>query len=343
MELKHRIIFIAGIFVAILLIIISFFDFKSKSNYTGGKKTAGNIYTREEAYFKKRLFLYRLLNAVIYVCCITTVVILSFIIAGPYREETVVKDKFNRDIMLCIDVSRSMDEVNLNLVDTLIDTVKNMDGERMGITLFNTSPVVLSPLTEDYDYIMECLQNLKKALEIKKTDYDVNADNDERFEYLYYVSYIMDGTIYMSDKLGGSLVGDGLAGAAYNFSDDKDRTKIIIYSTDNEVDGTPTLTIEEAGNLCKSKNITVFGIGTDIMRDEEYDEMKRVVESTRGKMYVAEDKSTVKNIVADIEKTTKSRIKGDIEIRIIEITRLPFILLLISVVCMFVTSKLARR
>ena len=343
MELKYRIIFAAGIFIAVLLLIISFFNFRSKVSYSGGKKTAGNIYVREEAYFKKRLFLYRILSAVIYLSCIATIVILSYIIARPYREEKISKDRYNRDIMLCIDVSKSMDEVNGYLVDSLINTVKKMDGERFGITLFNTTPVVLSPLTEDYDYIIECLNNLKKALEVKKAGYDPQADSKTKQDYLYYVSYIMQGTIYMSDELGGSLVGDGLAGAAYNFSDEPERTKIIIYSTDNDIDGTPTLTLKEAGDLCISEKIKVFGIGPDIMRNRLYDEMKEVVEGTGGKMYIAEDEATVKNIVYDIEKTTKSLIKGDIETRIIEITRLPFILLLIAVTCMFIATKITRR
>ncbi len=46
------------------------------------------------------------------------------------------------------------------------------------------------------------------------------------------------------------MIGDGLAAAgAIDFSDaDKERTKVVIFSTDNDIQGTPVATLDEAAD-----------------------------------------------------------------------------------------------
>lgn len=334
MELKHTVVFIAGIVVAVLLIVVAMLDLKKKEDYTGGKKTIGNLYIQQESYYKRKIILFRVLSALICVFCILAIVISLLIIARPYKTEIVDKDRYNKDIILCLDISRSMDEANEVLVDAILELVKKMDGERIGIVIFNCTPVVLTSLTDDYEYVIECLERIKNGYEIIK-----RGEND--LEDYYYENYIFSGT--MSGDYGGSLIGDGLTAAAMNFTEDDERTKLIILSTDNEINGDPIVSLEDAGEFCKSKKISVFGIGIQSMMEQYYNEMKAVVENTGGKMYIGEEPTAVDDIVSDIEKISDSRMKGEVETRAIELVRIPFILLLIAVSGMYVTMKITKR
>ena len=89
---------------------------------------------------------------------IVAVVSAFVMMARPYSKERVQDERYCRDIMLCIDISTSVDYLNENLLEELKKTVDELHGERFGIVIFNTSPVLLSPLTDDYEFIKEQLR-----------------------------------------------------------------------------------------------------------------------------------------------------------------------------------------
>ena len=143
-----------------------------------------------------------------------------------------------------------------------------------------------------------------------------------------------------------SNIGDGLAASAYEFSEEKeneDRTKIIIFSTDNQLAGTPIFTLEEAASICKEKNIVVFGIGTEFIGTNEASSMKVAMEETGGKLYIDQSKESLNQIVENIESTSKSLLKDETEIRKVGIVKVPFILLVIAVSTMLILLKVTKR
>ena len=180
------------------------------------------------------------------------------LMARPYKKVVAQKESYNRDIILCLDISTSVDDLNLELVKNLKETVNHLKGERFGIVIFNSSAVLLSPLTEDYEYIIDVLDQLESCLEGHNLGNSKLSDN-----WLYQSSYLMDGTLVGNEERGSSLIGDGLASTVYNFPNlEEKRSRSIIFSTDNDLEGTPLVTLSQAADICKENNVTVYGIGT---------------------------------------------------------------------------------
>lgn len=313
MDIKYMWVIWLGAAVALGMIISLFIQRRKKEHiYEGGKKIAGPIYSSDEDYFKKKLMIYRYSMAVLLVLCIVGVVAIFVMIAKPYSKQRVQDERYCRDIMLCIDISTSVDYLNENLLEELKGTVDELQGERFGIVIFNTSPVLLSPLTDDYEFIKDQLDMIAKSLEVRNSEEvpdTYKSEWSDLYEWLYYEGYITSGTLVGNEQRGSSLIGDGLAAAACDFSDkDKERTKIMIFSTDNDIQGTPVATLDEAASICKNNGVTVYGVGTKEMTAENKESMKNAVESTGGQFFMEEESGTFDQIVSSIEKSSKNQV-----------------------------------
>ena len=332
MELRYPIFIPITIIAFSILFIIGK---KKIQKYKDGSKIANTQYLKNTIYYKKIIRRYNFYKFVLYILFITATLSAAILLSRLSKVETINKEQYNRDIFLCMDASSSVDELNVELVDSLKKTVDKLHGERFGISIFNTSSVILVPLTDDYDYVKDILDEIKKSL---KTNLGEGVDyNDD--DYFYVRNYIYSGTLVGNEQRGSSLIGDGLASCVYSFSNlEDDRSRIIIFSTDNDLAGTPIVTLDKAGSISKSKNIKVFGIGTKIMKDKDRKEFKATVEKTGGKYY-EHSKSTVNNIVQDIESTSKSLLKKQYETKKIDLPEVPFIILFISLIGIIVISK----
>lgn len=332
MELKNQYMIIIGV---VVLVVLLFGSFLKKKSYAGGKKISSMYGVENTDYFKRKMRMYRVLRAVATGSFIATIAISFLLLARPYTALKENEEQYKRDIMLCMDVSSSVNELNTSLVQELKDTVKQLKGERFGIVIFNTSGVMLCPLTDDYEYVLTVLDNIHSSLTV-----DSSADE---MEWVYNMHYMMDGTDVGGEERGSSLIGDGLATAACDFPDiSEDRTRIIILSTDNELDGTPIFWLDEAADLCLKKKITVYGIGTNLMADTDMASMKSAVEKTGGKFYLEEESGTVGSIVDRISKEAKSLVKGRIIVKEIPWIQVPIILLCISFALQILSVKLLK-
>ena len=77
--------------------------------------------------------------------------------ARPVQRATLVDQKDNRDIVLCLDVSGSMIDVDAAVVSTFRVSPRGSAGERIAMVIFNSSAVPVFPLTDDYDFVGEQL------------------------------------------------------------------------------------------------------------------------------------------------------------------------------------------
>lgn len=341
MELKNHFVIYIGILIFVLLFSLFFIKFNKKENYKGGKKVANTLYAKDEPYFKKKMLTYRILSVLLTAACVMGIAVSFIMLARPYKTKAVNKEKYSRDIILCIDVSTSVDYLNKNLVEELKETVNNLKGERFGIVIFNSSPVLLSPLTDDYEFIIDQLDLIEQSLDMRM---GFDGEGYLPDNWLYLDSYISGGTLIGAEERGSSLIGDGLAASVYDFSDlEEERTRIVIFSTDNDIQGTPIVTLEEAADICKENNVTVFGIGTKEMTEANKQSMQDAVLHTGGAFFLEEESGTFAQIVNEIEKKSKSLIKGSTEIQEIELVEIPFILLLFSVMAMIVLTKIIKR
>ena len=225
MALRYPIIFI--IVIIISLIFIYWLKKKNKNpNYTKGSKIANTSLIERNNYYLNLLKKYKLYKRLIQISCIISIICCTFLLGRLVANTSNDADKYNRDIVLCMDVSDSVNELNSQLVTSLKDTVKSLKNERFGITIFNTSAVSLVPLTDDYDFVLGVLDQIDKSLNF---DYESSVDSDD---YFYVSGYILNGTSEGYER-GSSLIGDGLASCVYNFNtDDENRSRLIIFSTD---------------------------------------------------------------------------------------------------------------
>ena len=93
-------------------------------------------------------------------------------LANPQKGTSIEKkERTGTDLMVCLDVSNSMlaEDLKPNRISrakqSLTQLVNQLEGDRIGIVLYNTAPVVYCPLTEDYDYVNECLDTIQTQIE----------------------------------------------------------------------------------------------------------------------------------------------------------------------------------
>ena len=207
MELMYP---IALIICLILLVILFFIKLNKNKAYIDGKKVANTKYIKETEYYKAKVKKYNILSNLIKVLSVICITVTSILIARPVKVQTKSDDKYNRDIILGLDISTSECKVNLELIEKFREIIPSIKGDRIGIVLYNTAPIVYCPLTDDYDYINKCLDDISEQLDIAiKNDgyppetYEVNGTEVPMIWY--------GGVGKDSETRGSSLVGDGLA------------------------------------------------------------------------------------------------------------------------------------
>ena len=330
MELKYPLVIVVGI---IILICFIFVKPKKMDTYKEGKKVANTKYIKELSYYQGLIKKYKMWSALIKSICIIAIIGALVLLARPITIDTQTQEQYNRDIFLCMDVSASVNELNEEIVKSLKEVVQGLKGERFGITIFNTSSVLLVPLTDDYDYVLETLDTLEKSFGANN-NFDISRDTYSLRKY------IISGTVVGAETRGSSIPGDGLASCIYNFPNlEEERTRVILFTTDNELAGEPIVTLDEAAQISQDRNVTVYAIAPHTIQDDDKEELKTAIEKTGGEYYTEDSTSTVDSIIENIEQKEKSLIKGAKETREIDQPLIPFIIILVSVIILCILSK----
>lgn len=343
MELKYPVALLICAGIAIAYLIFSFIRLRRKRKFKGGTKAAEASYVNEIPHFKRRLAAYKVLKFILTVSIIVNLLLSGFLMAMPYKTQVNEVKHMNRDIILCMDISTTVDHLNFELVGKLKEVVEDLNGERFGIVIFNTSPLYLCPLTTDYEQVIEELDIIEEALELRYGYY--NGLNGYSARLIELDEYISAGTLIGNAERGSSIIGDGLAAASLDFpniEEDPDRSRIILFSTDNDLQGDEIITLPEAGQMCVDRGITVYGIGTQEMYSSDRRMMRETVEMTGGEFYYGEDSRVVSNIIDQIQEHMASLDTVEYEISETVTPEIPFILLLTSMACMILLQWLCK-
>lgn len=336
MELAYPFVLIIGI---IGLVVLIFIKYKRKTDYEDGKKIANTKFVKENPYYREVMKRYKILATSLKTVCAISIIMSLLLISRVGSLNLEEMTKYNRDIILCMDVSDSVNELNRDLVEDLKRIVKKLKGERFGISVFNTSSVTLVPLTDDYEYILNKLDELQNILKTRVDYLDRKIGFEDDSVYSASI-YLEAGTLVGNEVRGSSIIGDGLASSINLFGDLKEnRTRIVIFTTDNELYGKEIVTLKEAGEICKEKGITVFGISPNTILSKDKLSMKEAIEITGGSHYTEGDKNTISSIIDNIEKKGKNLIKGENEVKIVDKPQIPFIILIISLMGLFILDK----
>ncbi|HEY9355677.1 MAG TPA: VWA domain-containing protein, partial [Arthrobacter sp.] len=221
--------------------------------------------------------------------------------ARPVDLATIRPEQHNRDIVLCLDASGSMSGADAAVVDVFSTLAADFDGERIGLTIFDSSAVQVFPLTDDYSYVQE---QLKMA---------TDAFNGEPG-----TSGFLDGTW---NGRGSSLIGDGLASCVESFpatdgtpqagtavQDGAPRSRSVVLATDNFLSGDPIFTLDQAGALAQERDVRVYALNPG---DFDYGTasgqpgalLRAAAEATGGAYYPLDSPDAVAGIVRDVQAT----------------------------------------
>lgn len=328
MELIYPLVLYIGIPILVFLIL---FRIKKKFTYKDGKKIANTQYAKQIDYYKKIMIKYKILSLCLKTTCIIGIITSLVLIARPSKIETAESKKYNRDIFLCMDVSTSVVELDENLVSEMKETVKSLKGERFGISIFNTSSNLLVPLTDDYEYVLSVLDKLEESLKAYSSN-----------KYDGKTKYTEAGTLVGNPERGSSIIGDGLASCIFSFPNlEEDRTRIIIFSTDNDdaSKNGPIVTLDEAGKIAKDRGIQIYALCPKLTQDIDKQELEKAIQVTGGEVYTETTSDTVSKIVDKIKKTKKTEIEGSKQTKKIDKPEIPFIILTISILLLFIINK----
>lgn len=204
------------------------------------------------------------------------------------------------DIILCIDVSRSMlaEDIPPNRLEVakerIRDFVRMRPTDRISVIIFSEKVFTLLPLTTDPQLVDQVLSEIS-------------------------IGYLGSGT----------NIGDGLALSVARAVNSDTKNKVIILLTDG-VANVGTLTPIQAAEEAKKYGIKVYTIGLGTDEDAripmgngifgtqyqsipggsiDYKTLKEISDLTGGKFYPAKSEGGLKDILADIQKLEKTEIK----------------------------------
>ncbi|MFS0706417.1 VWA domain-containing protein [Cellulomonas sp. 179-A 9B4 NHS] len=233
---------------------------------------------------------YHALRAALVLALGTAALAAAVLVARPVVAEERTHELANRDIVLCLDVSGSMIDYDAAVVATFARLVDEFEGERVALSLFNSTSRTVFPLTDDYDLVREQLRTARAVLE---------GDAVEGAEDLFRGTEGLEGQA--------SLIGDGLATCALLFDQfDTDRSRSVVLATDNEAWGDPVYTLEEATDLAGGRGAVVHGLYPDredwiADADGARARMRLALEATGGVFAQASDAGAVPAILAQVQ------------------------------------------
>lgn len=233
--------------------------------------------------------------------------IVTLVFVGrPSHVTTEDEQSSQRDIVLCLDVSGSALPYDQQVIDTYRSLLTHFKGERIGLSIFNSTSRTVFPLTNDYAMVSAQLTHADEILRGVATQDDIDQLSDQQYQD---VSDWLEGT--QNKKNATSLIGDGLVSCAamvpgFTYgSNDTNRDASIVLATDNVVSGKPTYTLAQALDLTSQAGISVDGLfsgPTQSENDQQTQEMKQLIEEHHGVFLTQSNGASVEELVRSIDE-----------------------------------------
>lgn len=276
-------------------------------------------------FLKKALRLFLFLAGIIGWAC------LSYSLMQPRIPQKFSPSNIEvNDIVLCIDVSRSMlaEDIKPNRLEVakqrIRDFVRLRPTDRISVIIFSEKVFTLLPLTTDPALVDKVLAEIS-------------------------IGYLGSGT----------NIGDGLALSVARAVNSETKNKVIVLLTDG-VANVGTMTPMQAAEEAKKYGIKVYTIGLGTDEDAkipvgsgllgtqyqlipggsiDYKVLKEISDLTGGKFYPAKSDKALKEILDDIQKLEKTEIKVNHQIVYDE----KFYIYLLIGVALLVAVEILRR
>lgn len=246
--------------------------------------------------FRSQLRVYRTGMASAAVVLLGAAVAAGIVASRPVEQKVQSEELATRDIVLCLDVSGSMIGYDEEIVDRFLELLPSFNGERVALSIWNSTSRTVFPLTNDYDMVREQLEEARYVLSFDLDSFGLGMDQQKYERLLEFI----EGT-YMESLDAASLVGDGLASCGLLFDEaDTERSRSIIFATDNDVQGEPLYTLRQAAEKVSEQDIELFGLyagETTAYSQGLRDEYEEVVESHDGHFYEASSPGVADDVV----------------------------------------------
>ena len=119
------------------------------------------------------------------VALLACALVLSCILVGrPAHVDAQDEQSSNRDIILCLDVSGSTLPYDHQVLSTYLNLLQHFKGERIGLSIFNSSSRTVFPLTDDYAMVTEQLTQANDMLKGVQTQDDIDKMSDEQYQQI---------------------------------------------------------------------------------------------------------------------------------------------------------------
>lgn len=263
------------------------------------------IFQRAQLYFPqgKAVFSWwkQIVRVMLFACGVIGWGYLSYALMQPRVPQKFSPSNIEvNDIVLCIDVSRSMlaEDIKPNRLEVAKEKIREFarmrSTDRISVVIFSEKVFTLLPLTTDPSLVDQVLSEIS-------------------------IGYLGSGT----------NIGDGLALSVARAVNSETKNKVIILLTDG-VANVGTLTPLQAAEEAKKFGIKVYtiGLGTDddakipvgngVFGTQyqlipggsiDYKVLKEISDMTGGKFYPAKSEKALKEIMDDIQKLEKTEIK----------------------------------
>ena len=251
---------IGGILTAAVCLIA--FILRRKPGVSNRLRAANTRRLKEHPLYKRKMLEARIFRILSVAGIIISLVAAVFLTSRPYRSDRVQDTVSRRDIFLCVDASSSNYSGVKELVQEFREIVTGLDGDRIGISLFNTSSMQFVPMTDDYEFVLRRLDVLEDYLAAQEefmteyaqkydSVYEIPDSERSRYEELNRILASIDSGITAGYELKGtSAIGEGLASCLFSFPEltEEERTRVIIFVTDNrpELLDDPLVTLTDA-------------------------------------------------------------------------------------------------
>lgn len=249
--------------------------------------TALTSYKAQFARYKRALVFASILVAL-------TAFMSAIIAARPSAQSISSPSQVNRDIIICLDVSGSMKQYNKQILQDMQKLVANFRGQRVGLVMFNSSPITVFPPTDDYDLVQEQMKRIVTLVNQDKLLYDS----------------VMQGTTAGNSA---SEIGLGILSCVNKLGDNPThRSQSIILATDNE-SAKPLVESSRALVLAKNKGIRVYaldpGVGVGLgaitagLQDDymgSHGKLRTFSIATGGGYYEIKNPNTIPDVVTQI-------------------------------------------
>jgi Ca-activated chloride channel homolog len=226
----------------------------------------------------------------------------GILLGGRVQETQVLdRDEAARDIMLCLDASGSTAPWNVDVVQEFRNIVEGLQGERIGLTVWNNAAITKFPLTDDYEFVLDRLDEAEVAFAGWSEIYPSEEFDD-----------FTAGTFSEDRDNQSSLVADGLVSCVQRFDRlNENRGRALVLATDGEQRGRGVYDLAEAADYAAEDDIVVHVIANpgepDV--DGDVDGLQAAAEQTHGTFAQLGTGGSAEDVVEEINELEAAKIE----------------------------------